>query len=416
MTAVDEVSRLTERYDLGLLDRRDLLHSLRNALLDAAEANDETVAAAVAAAILCPPLYPDDVVWLISTADDIRRRTWTAHESPETHLGLAVEALRERGTAILASASPEDVVGFVGALRPAWVHDDWLELALRSVGECDDPARAARDLLGVGVWRHGRRAMARFLVDPFLAVPTRGSVELAARALATDAVEPARHAELERHVLTHAVGDEDDLASLATRWSIEARDRQAVALARRIVAGGTDLSHAGPIVATVLWIGGDRAAAAELAAQFVPDGWGSTARASLCAFILARETGTAESIRALVRRDQEYRAGIPSVGALVGRLAQLQWRASIELGDEQQAIGCAAAVVQHHGFRGYDLHLQGYGQEFDPRLLDRLAVTPDEVLEAREFLARRGIDADDVTVLFSEGKVYYGHGEGGWRV
>src|SRR5690606_20927793 len=84
MTAVDEVSRLTERYDLGLLDRRDLLHSPRNALLDAAEANDETVAAAVAVAILCPPIHPDDVVWLISTADDIRRRTWTAHESPET--------------------------------------------------------------------------------------------------------------------------------------------------------------------------------------------------------------------------------------------------------------------------------------------------------------------------------------------
>jgi hypothetical protein len=182
--------------------------------------------------------------------------------------------------------------------------------------------------------------------------------------------------------------DEEDLLRLAVRFSIERRDTFASTFAHGALEAGIRPTRT-PVAAIVLWISGERRAAAQAVSLFERDefGWWDQAAESLALFITVSSAAPERQVDLLRGGVNDATLRRPAtVGAMVARLAFLRMRAFSARGDWEEAVSEARAVITTNGYRDYDLHMQRRDSEFDVRLLDRLAVTPDEVLEAKALI------------------------------
>lgn len=93
-------------------------------------------------------------------------------------------------------------------------------------------------------------------------------------------------------------------------------------------------------------------------------------------------------------------------GAMVGRFTLMRMRAYVPLERRGRAGQEARAVLAYHDYRRYDLHKQMAGFEFYVALVPRLAVTPDDLLEAGIVGERHAPDLESDTPSLSEGLLF----------
>lgn len=323
---------------------------------------------------------------------------WRAYESADPASAAAASASDLRG-ALLAgirsrTPSSADLVErarLLGTLPVPWCD---VALARETIAAAPDDATridVVRPLLRCLAHHASDEWAFRLAVAPHVSTTSAAAAGLvAAGYLELDPAPRSRHTMRESLTAGRDLLSVDDAFHLGVRFSIELRDELAADFARTAVARGLERAKL-PIAAVVLWIAGARDEALEVVAGFDADasGWGTQAAESLKTFLDAR-AAPGEVREILAPRPAEGRLkNQATVGALVGRFALLRMRAAESDGRDDEAAREAWAVIGFHGYRGYVLHLQATDAEFDRRLVDRLAVTPDEVLEAHTIIGRR---------------------------
>ena len=200
--------------------------------------------------------------------------------------------------------------------------------------------------------------------------------------------------------------DSATLLTLGVRLSIEARDDLAARLVRTALSAGLRSPEL-PAAAFVLWTAGHRSEGLEVCDAFDTEAadWHTQAGMSLMTFMRTADADPATVLRLAASLESE---GLitqpPAIGALVARLALHRMRAYASQAHGEEAALEARAVITYSSYRDYDLHMQGRNAEFDVRLVDRVQVTPDEVLEARRIIeAHSGIDPP--RWMLTEGKL-----------
>lgn len=179
------------------------------------------------------------------------------------------------------------------------------------------------------------------------------------------------------------------MVPVAVRLSIEFRDDEAVDLVWHLVERDDLEPHHPAVLGLILWIAGNRDEAVPVSALPPAEeddfGWYTQAAISLNRFIRASNSDPATVIELLAAGEGTEQPGRPiaTVGAMVGRLALMRMRAYLALEQWDLAVLEARTVLEHHGYRRYELHAQPPDREFEVALVSRLAVTPDELLEAR---------------------------------
>ncbi|MCO7274082.1 hypothetical protein [Cellulosimicrobium cellulans] len=413
---VEQVESLMVKTDRGMLTPDELFQEAGDALARAADVRDTRLCEAVARLALSPDLPAEHVVPLARSTFLWTRLDWGRAETGEEVLDAARRALLARVEDDVADADPVTVATLVGGFPSVWCPPVWIDRAMESDLGPEARATANAALLRTVVDHRGTEYAFRHLVEPFLDTATRHGVDLALSAhehvgWRAHRVPRARRA-LRAYLLASVEGDEPGAVPLATRLSIDLDDAAAVEVVHRVTrtdpaAWREDAS----VLAFVLWVGGRRDAAGRVLEEFdahaCSGGWACVARHSLADYLRMSSGVVPPQVVASTRGAQEYRTGIASVGALVGRLALMRRDACAEVGDAEQARLSGVAVLRYHGYREYDLHLQAADLEFDVRLVDRVAVTPDEL-----FATRVAVDAcpptpDDGFPRLVEGVVLY---------
>ena len=400
--------RIARRVALveGIVPEAEVWAEVIQMLQQALERGDPDAAGVVRGLVARDPLSEPlvgELAWLARRAAgevDGRPTAWA-------DTGRAVRAdLTERvGEALESAGDARAAVGLLAALPATWCTPEMLRRAVAAdVGE--DRCRLDRRLLTAALRLLGDGAFDA-LVRPHLA---SGAPEAAA--LWADAYRPelsaAHRSELAARLLDRPEAcPTDALLGCVVRMSVEGADERAVPLATHL-AGRPDLPpSAPPVLGLVVWLGGAHEEGRRLA--HVPPGWrddfgwATQASRAVAAFLDASAADARGVLELCARGDdaERPRSSVAAVGALVGRLAVMRMRAYLALGDRSWAAREAGAVIAFHGYRGYDLHMQGAHQEFDAALTDRLAVTPTELDEAQVVLA--DADADVGRLVLSEG-------------
>ena len=327
--------------------------------------------------------------------------------------GPLVQALNIRRAAVehvLSRTSEDEPVErarLLDCLPVQWVDPD---LAHRTIAAAHgerariDVTRAFLDSLR----HHETDAGAyRTAISPHVESNSPVAAELIADAYLSLDPGPRQRQSMRNYLAEHRDGlDPVWMLRLGVRFSVESLDEIAMNFIRGAVANGLD-SQQTPVAALVLWIGGDRCGAKVIAETFELDqtGWFTQAARSLQSFIRATAVGPQQALQILATNESEGLVRHPAtVGALVARLAFLRMKALVQLERWDEAVREAYAVVATHGYRDYDLHVQGLCSEFDVRLTDRLAVTPDEILQSRLLIAAHR-ELDPTPWLLIEGQL-----------
>lgn len=407
---VERIERLLGQAERGMITPDELVGEACTIFEPAADARDAALGDAVARLALASDLRPEHVALLARLTFRWTRLDWWSAEPGERTLGPARRSLVARVEAELAAAGPETAAALVGGFPSAWCPPGWLDRAMASGLAPAARATANAALLRTAVDHRGAEPAFRLLVEPFLSRGTPHGVDLALSAHQHPELRPRRA--LREYLVAHVSGAETGAVALATRLSIDLHDDAAVEIVDRVVR--TDLAvwrESAPVLAFVLWVAGRRDDASRVADEFdrhtCGQGWGCVARHSLVDFVRMSSGGVPAQVIASTREAQEHRSGIPSVGALVGRLALMRLHACVAIGEIEQAMLSGVAVLRFHGYRDYDLHLQAADLEFDVRLLDRVAVTPDEVFATRASVDRCPPTPDDGFPRLFEGAVHY---------
>lgn len=401
------IERLLHGYEIGISTRDEFWQDLLE-LVSVVESHGDAAAALEAAAEL-PDLSAPELARLVALADSRTRRT--LDESARGRLQVLADDLAARARRQCAVSTPSDAGEALAAL-PTGRADAVLvvETMGRVRGE-SDPAAEARLVpalvgavgaaLAVDVVQQGRADVP----DAVLAAVVRADgVPRHVRTTLAKRIDPAR---LSR----------DELVPTAALLSVHGADGQAARLAQ---AALPLLEPADPDLATlalVLFLAGRRDEAATAASRFVDrmaelraadspaagHGWWTQAREGLATMLLAWHATPQAAAAVLAARPVEmHRRNRAGVGAMVPRLAHLSMRAHLATGDVAEARRQAAAAVATTAYRRYELHLQASDLEFDVRLTDRLALSPDELHHARAVAT-----PDPTPVMLSEGIVYF---------
>jgi hypothetical protein len=385
-----DVRRAFEKYDRGLHDQVSLERELENAF-NAAERDDPETAEALRVVLASTDLTADLFSSLLGATRF--RRVGRPAPAPDLHRDAFVSLVervriedRAERAALLASRLP-----------PEWCTPELARFAAAAELTPDDRRDADRALLRTVLTHDGAEAAFAQLVEPHLE-----EGEHALGLLVHAFLEPRlAHRDRVLAVILRDAGavEVDDIVRVAVRLAIDGDDAGAMRLARRI-AERTDLRARHPaVLALIVWLGGDRAGAIpllDLPARH-PDesGWYTQLARVIPSFFAAVDAEPAEVMAQLtVPRGEHEGSSIRGVGALVGRMAYQRMRASLALGDVGRAGWEATAVIAYHGYRAYELHAQGWGYEFDPDLVLRLAVTPAELAEAEALVRDHAPNAE----------------------
>lgn len=376
MDAPRAIARLSQTYDRGLIPRYEYDSELIS-LIASAHSDRDAEFGEVVDAVATLPVLP-------SAALGFTARLIGAD--------AASPALRARIAVILASdADAQDKAELLAALPVSMTTSAAVHSVLDAVTDRRERIACIR-LLARALHHHehdgGLFAMA---VHPHL--PLSSGEEAALVAHAYLEIAPAsEEARITRRALSTRPDllDPDALLTLAARFSIEGRDDLAVDFADAAMAHRLEPRRL-PVAGAVFWIAGliDRAQQATFGYEPDAQGWWSQAASSLDAFLRTAGSPPTEVLRLLTRPPSEGLIRRPaSVGALVGRAAYLRMCAFRELGALADAVSEAHAVDTAHAYRDYSLHVQAADLEFDRRLLDRLAVTAEELAAVRDLIAR----------------------------
>lgn len=201
------------------------------------------------------------------------------------------------------------------------------------------------------------------------------------------------------------------LTKLGAVFALNNEDDDAVKCARLALSREDIAVHDRYLMAFTLWISGEEREGMDVLAASPYDpragNWHTSARESLALYLLAREV-SAESALALLTKHRGgwAKRSVTTVGALSGRFAYMRMRAYLALGDDEWAGREAYAVMKYHHARHYALHMQTKNQEFPVALVDRMAVTADELREARQVFAANSFDTDRSMIL-AEGTIHF---------
>lgn len=203
----------------------------------------------------------------------------------------------------------------------------------------------------------------------------------------------------------------DQLVRLASLFAIEDEDEVALECTRLVLSREGVGVHDRYLMAFILWISGEEEEGMEVLAAWPHDpwagGWHTSGRESLASYLRARDASPEEVIEILTTHPGGWaRRATTAVGALSARFAYMRMKASLALGDNEWAGREAYAVMKYHDARVYSLHTQGRDQEFPGALVNRTAVTMDELREARKVFEANPFDTDRSMIL-AEGSVYF---------
>jgi len=392
MPALRRLERLTSSYERGMIGAGQLQSDLIGLLAHAAESRDPEYADALIQAIRMPDPEPERIAHVAHSAFRAVTDGWEpiGDGRPLTEAADAVRATVHE----LVEAEPDAVrrARLLGALPPQWADPGLLRSVAGAASGAAERIAVLRALLQTLRHHESSAGAFRIVVRPFLESDEADALDLVVDAWSTLTLDARRRREVLDHLDRHRAAMHPDLLlRISVRLSIETDDARAAACARAAIDSGLPADRL-PVAALVLWIHGDREGARDAAAGFASAsrGWGNQAAASLAMLVAGlSEPDPAKRIgilapsppaEGLVKRPA-------TVGALVGRTAFLRAQAFARLGRGDEAVAEAEAVVRLHGRREYDLHLQAPDAEFDVRLGDRLAVTPDEVQDARAIVA-----------------------------
>jgi hypothetical protein len=384
MSALDRVAKMLRREQNGLLTVPEVRDEIFETLATAERDRD-------------PELLGASMLALDSSLLDEESFSCVAHvsfraimRSPPYDKAAATEArARIVDYVEMRLSSRPDLrtrASIIAAMPIQWVAPSWILQTTDMAHDHPDRVDVLHTLLPAFRYHYSDVGAYAIGVEPNLESASPEAVSLVASAYETLRLNPRNMADMRDYLRRNKESLQvDDLIRLAVRLSIEFLDDMAVAFVRTAIDLGLEPPRT-PVAATVLWIAGEREDARRQAARFErsANGWGSQAAKSLAAFIHAQAAPLEEKILMLAPPASEGLHKRPAtVGALVGRLALVRMLAYSALNLPADAALEAHAVIFAHHYRGYDLHMQGRDQEFDVRLVDRLAVTPDEVLEAR---------------------------------
>lgn len=408
------VSRRLRRWEAGWVTDDEVATDVAAALEAAIVRGDPDVVGIVRDLARVEPLAPPlvDALATVARACTAGPPGWplAAHS-----LGAAVrEDLTARvAEKLMAGVASDLAVELAAALPADWHTAETLQLVAALDLDGDERRRLDRHLLSALLRLRGPEAYDRH-VRPHLATRTPD-----AAALLVDAyLQPGLTASHRRAIVAHLAVRLDacstrDLLRLVVRLSIEVADGPAMTVARHLATRSDLPPSAPPVLGLVLWLGGARSEGREVA-QLEPAwhdtfGWPTQAARSVAAYLMAADAapGTVLELCAVTLGTGSRDGSIASVGALVGRLAFMRMHAHLRRGDLVRAGREAAAVLEYHAYRGYMLHAQWPGQEFEAAFVDRLAVTPAELADARALARRAGEVADALNrrLVLSEGCV-----------
>lgn len=408
------MARVISWRDRGIIDDARFQSESLSELLSALEGHDPEFGEAVNLLVKRHDLavkHFQAIAWLTRRA---------IHEDLLTPLGVSsplhkvrdaiVEHVRD---AIVGTGERELAVRLVTGLPPDWCTQELLKFAATVRLSPTARRRVDMDLLQIAIHHEGPARAFTMLVDPYLGSPQPAAVDLLAAAYLNSELSASAHAKIRARLLGHSRhGSTASIAPLAVRLSIESRDRDAANLARALARRDDLQPQHPPVLGLILCLAGYRDEAVQIsdlpASRIDEFGWWTQAARSLQAFIRASSGEPDTVIELLTLPDHTERPGrsIATVGAMVGRFALMRMRAYLALERWGRAGREARAVLAYHGYRRYDLHMQVAGFEFDVALVSRLAVTPDELLEARIVAERHAPDLEWDTPSLSEGSLF----------
>lgn len=377
----------------GFFDSRDFAIETLPLLHDAFEEHDPDFAAAVLMLAQRNDLGLDhfhEVSVIVKRALFADTETSLADETPLSALREAtVDHVRR---AISGGADPEHAALLVARLPPEWCTPEFFRFAVTTELSASSRLQVDQELLPVAIHREGSRRSFRALVEPYFQTEGPRETGLIASAYLNKDFQPRERSAIREWLRNNFDnGATEDMIRVAARLSIEFHDDTAAKVALSLSERNDFGPHHSAILGLILWIAGrreDAAALSETPTQGEDSfGWGSQATYSIRCFLRASNEKPSKVIEWLTpsnRGDGGF--SVATVGAMVGRMAILRMRSYIALGDSARAAREASVVLLHHGYRRYVLHTQNSNGEFEVELVSRLAITPDELCEARRVL------------------------------
>lgn len=328
------------------------------------------------------------------------------HKVRDALIGHVHRAIEGRG-------KREAAARLVANLPPEWCTSDFLNFAATVKLAPAARLRVDRDLIPMAIHHEGPARAFDALVEPHLDRQHSAAVDLLVAAYLNPNLPSHTYPKIRAGLLRRSrYGSTASIVALAVRLSIECRDEDAADLARALAARNDLQPHHPPVLGLIIWIAGYRDGAVQLsdlqASRTDELGWWTQAARSLQSFIRASsgEPHTVIELLAYSEHTEYPDKSIATVGAMVARLALMRMRAYLAMEHWGQAGREARAVLAYHGYRGYELHVQVPDFEFEGELVARLAVTPDELLEAREVAERLATHPERDTPKLSEGVLF----------
>lgn len=406
------IHRILQRNERGVLTDQEMRSDWLSVWWEAVEGADEELVDIVRATLEHRVLDADLISAFAAGADRLAKRMREGAQDPrvEELRSMVLGHIRWAIRAQDASVAADLIVG----LSPAWSTPDLVQFAADAALPAD--ARLAADirLIPAAIAVFGAAWAWRKLVLPRIDDDGLESLHFLCIAYGIPLLPDDARARLRVSILGHRENVwEDSLRSMTALLSIELRDKEALLLADTLATRDEISLSTSAVVAVVYLVAGERGVArstiAPAATALEEGSWWTAASCSVLRYIQALDARPRDVLTLLATSDQDERprTGLATVGALVARYSLMRMRAYLTLGDDVWAAREAHAVIRYHRYRGYDLHMQTPGLEFDVRLLDRLTITPEELREADAVTTAHSADDDEVAPMLYEGRVLW---------
>lgn len=406
------IRRILQWNERGVLTDKEMGSKWLAVWWESVEGADEELVDVVRATLEHRVLDADLISAFAAGADRLAKRMPEGAQDPRVE-ELRLMVLDHIRWAI-RTQDPSVAADLIVGLSPAWSTPDLVQFAADAALPAD--ARLAVDicLIPTAIAVSGAAWAWRKLVLPRIDNDGPESLHLLCTAYSTPLLLDDARARLRVSILNHRENlSEVSLRTMSALLSIELRDEEALLLADTLARRDEISLCTSAVLAVVYFVAGDRRAARDTiarAATALEEGsWLTVASCSVLRYIQALDARPRDVLTLLATSDhhERPRTGLATVGALVARYSLMRMRAYLALGDHAWAAREAHAVIRYHRYRGYDLHMQTPGLEFDVRLVDRLAIIPEELREADAVSTAHSADDAKLTSMLYEGQVFW---------
>lgn len=411
--ALEEITQLVLSFDKGHIAMEDLIQEVADVSSNSRSETDETLPEAL-------DLLLDRNEWpyfLCAVVEGIRDgregrflhplgqpdRFLPVLERVQERILAALDNPQHRDEAVRAFASmPEQMLAYGAFFERFFAKLTALDLTVTERLEVN------RALYLTASQYAGRIRTKLELVDPYMEEPA--VLDLLVGAALQEGTLPF-HGQLTTILEGMESLPTNQLVRLAPLLAIEDEDEAAVKCARLVLSREGVGVHDRYLMAFILWISGEEDEGMDVLSAWPHDpwagGWHTSGRESLASYLRARDASPEDVIEILTTHPGGWaRRSTAAVGALSARFAYMRMKASLALGDNEWAGREAYAVMKYHDARVYSLHTQGRDQEFPGALVNRTAVTMDELREARKVFEANPFNTDRSMIL-AEGSIYF---------